>query len=212
MATGRPSISPTPVTTPSAARNRSPRPASMWSASIPYSTQVPGSTRRSRRSRTVSLPSECCRSTRSGPPISRARSRRVFRSPTSGPQSWTSPPPVVTASPPSSPLPLRLALLGERGDALAGVLGGGPDREHGLEVRERIVGAHVEHVVEALPAPAEDQRRLRRQRRRQLVHRGVELGDGHDAGDEPDALGFGGVDAPARHHQLEYPLRRHRPK
>ena len=41
-ATLRPSISPTPVTEPSAARYRSPRPGSMWSASIPYSTHVPG--------------------------------------------------------------------------------------------------------------------------------------------------------------------------
>src|SRR5829696_1600290 len=99
MATGRPSISPTPVTTPSAARYRSPRPESMWSASRAYSTHVPGSSSRSSRSRTVSLPRECWRSTRSGPPISRARLRRAFRSPTSGPQSWTSPPPVaVTGS------------------------------------------------------------------------------------------------------------------
>src|SRR5215218_10105820 len=71
----------------------------MWSASNAYSTHVPESRTRSRRSRTVSLPSECWRSTRSGPPISRARSRRALRSPTSGPQSWTSPPPVaVTGS------------------------------------------------------------------------------------------------------------------
>src|SRR6266508_1166828 len=67
----------------------------MWSASIPYSTHVPSSSRTSSRSRTVSLPSACWRSTRSGPPMSRARSRRSFSSPTSGPQSWTSPPPVV---------------------------------------------------------------------------------------------------------------------
>src|SRR5215218_6073225 len=70
----------------------------MWSASNAYSTHVPESRTRSRRSRTVSLPSECWRSTRSGPPISRARSRRAFRSPTSGPQSWTSPPPVVVTA------------------------------------------------------------------------------------------------------------------
>src|SRR5215207_3967980 len=70
----------------------------MWSASNAYSTHVPGSRSRSRRSRTVSLPSECWRSTRSGPPISRARSRRAFKSPTSGPQSWTSPPPVVVTA------------------------------------------------------------------------------------------------------------------
>src|SRR6266700_2382158 len=70
-------------------------PASMWSASIAYSTHVTGSSNRSRRSRTVSLPSECWRSTLSGPPMPNARSRRALRSPTSGPQSWTSPPPVV---------------------------------------------------------------------------------------------------------------------
>ena len=61
----------------------------------PYSTHVPGSSSRSSRSRTVSLPSERWRSTRSGPPMPSAWSRRACRSPTSGPQSWTSPPPVA---------------------------------------------------------------------------------------------------------------------
>src|SRR2546421_5060699 len=88
-------MSPTPVTTPSAARYLSPSPASIWSASIPSSTHVPGSRSRSSRSRTVSLLSECWRSTRSCPPMATARSRRALRSPTSGPQSWTSPPPVA---------------------------------------------------------------------------------------------------------------------
>src|SRR5262249_40866891 len=239
-ATGRPSISPIPVTTPSAARNRSPRPASMWSASIPYSTHVPGSSSTSRRSRTVSLPSECCRSMRSGPPISRARSRRAFRSPTSGPQSWTSPPPVVVTTSSSHgeqaplagdtlqlvraavgeldtgaghealpPLPLRLAFLGERRDTLGGVLGPGRDREHRLEIRERVVGVHVEHVVEALTPPPEDQRRLRRKSRGQLFDGVVELGGGHDPRDEPDAPGLRGVDTPARHHPLEGSLGQH---
>src|ERR1700716_4168084 len=138
----------------------------MWSASIPYSPQVPGSTSRSSRWRTVSLPSECWRSTRSWPPIATARSRRALRSPTRGPQSWTSPPPVgVTASSSHGglpALPLRLALLGERGNAFGGVLRGARDREHRLEVRQRVVGVHVEHPVEALASPSHDQRRLRR--------------------------------------------------
>ena len=65
----------------------------MWSASIPYSTHVPGSSSRSSRSRTVSLPSDRCRSTNCSPPMPSARSRRAARSPTSGPQSCTFPPP-----------------------------------------------------------------------------------------------------------------------
>ena len=62
----------------------------MWSASSAYSTHEPGSSSRSSRSRTVSLPSSRWRATRSAPPISSARSRRAFRSPTSGPQSCRS--------------------------------------------------------------------------------------------------------------------------
>src|SRR5687767_13416091 len=69
----------------------------MLSASKPYSTHVCGSSRSSSRSRTVSLPSECCRSMSFSPPMSSAFSRRFFRSSTSGPQSWTSPPPDALA-------------------------------------------------------------------------------------------------------------------
>ena len=50
-------------------------------------------------------------------------------------------PPVVTLPSPMrslAALPLRRALLGERGDALGRVLGVRGDREHALEVRERV--------------------------------------------------------------------------
>src|SRR5664279_4581728 len=149
----------------------------MWSASIPYSTQVPGSSSRSRRSRTRSLPNECWRSTNFSPPMPRARSRRCARSPTSGPQLCTSPPPVEvmasllhSAARALAALPLRAALLDARGDALGGILGLGVDREHRLEVVERVVDVHLEHAVERVATPPEHERRLGRERARELVH------------------------------------------
>src|SRR5215469_17434654 len=76
--TARPSILPKPVTTASAGERTPgclPR--------IPNSSKVPGSNRRSIRSRAVSLPRPCCFAIRSGPPMARASPLRFSRSSTS---------------------------------------------------------------------------------------------------------------------------------
>src|SRR5437588_5224082 len=82
--TWRPSTRPWPVTTPSAgvsAGSETAWPRSdCWWARSPNSTKVPGSNRRSRRSRTVSFPRSCWRAIRSGPPMPRLRCRRALRS------------------------------------------------------------------------------------------------------------------------------------
>jgi hypothetical protein len=67
--TRRPSIVPWPVTTPSPRMCCSARPNSVarWVTNASNSTNDPGSSSRSRRSRAVSLPHSCCRSIRTGP-------------------------------------------------------------------------------------------------------------------------------------------------
>ena len=107
-------------------------------------------------------------------------------------------------------LPDRVALLGERGDALGRVLRLRVHREHPLQVVERAVGVHLEHPVEGVATPAQDERRLRGERRRELVDRDIELVDGHDAVHEAHAQPFLRAHPPAGHLQLEHGLRRHR--
>ena len=77
MQVGRPSTSPQPVMTPSA--GASTPSIARWAKCgrpwIPSSTKVPSSTRRSIRSRAVSLPRSCCLAIFSSPPPRRALSR-----------------------------------------------------------------------------------------------------------------------------------------
>ncbi len=74
--TGRPSTRPWPVTTPSPGMRFSSIPKSVlrWTTSASSSSNEPGSSSASIRSRAVSLPASCCFSMRSGPPPSRAAS------------------------------------------------------------------------------------------------------------------------------------------
>src|SRR5215211_6054619 len=85
MQQGRPSTSPQPVITPSAGASlRSIARCEEWGpAWMPSSTNVPGSTSRSIRSRAVSLPRSCWSAIFSLPPPSFAFSRRACRSSTS---------------------------------------------------------------------------------------------------------------------------------
>src|SRR6202142_3879630 len=50
-----------------------PKSVDRWVTNRPISTKLPGSSKRSRRSRAVSLPASCCLTMRSGPPPTRAR-------------------------------------------------------------------------------------------------------------------------------------------
>ena len=73
----RPSISPWPVTTPSpqGRLSSSPKPCARWRVNMSSSTNEPGSSSRSMRSRAVSLPRACWRSTAASVPAWRASSR-----------------------------------------------------------------------------------------------------------------------------------------
>ena len=68
--TCRPSTRPWPMTTPSPGIfwRSIPKSALRWVLNLSSSTKVPGSRKRSMRSRAVSLPASCCRATRSSPP------------------------------------------------------------------------------------------------------------------------------------------------
>src|SRR3972149_4662881 len=81
-ATGRPSIVPWPVTTPSAGASILSRPNSRprCVTKRSSSTNDPGSSRRSSRSRAVSLPASCCRRMRPPPPMPKTVSARRRRS------------------------------------------------------------------------------------------------------------------------------------
>ena len=73
----RPSTVPQPVTTPSVSGRLSsmPKPCARWRASMSSSTNEPGSSSRSMRSRAVSLPRSCWRSTAASLPACSACSR-----------------------------------------------------------------------------------------------------------------------------------------
>src|SRR5262245_13864046 len=82
---GGPPMRPKPVTTPSAGVSLPFIAGETLAgvASSPISWKEPGSKSRSIRSRTVSLPSACCRAMASAPPIARARWRRARSASTS---------------------------------------------------------------------------------------------------------------------------------
>src|SRR5471032_681943 len=79
--TGRPSTKPCPATTPSPGTIwlSMPKSRHRWVTSLSTSSKVPGSNSRSIRSRAVSLPAACWRSSRSSPPPSSARRSRSAR-------------------------------------------------------------------------------------------------------------------------------------
>src|ERR1700741_3543415 len=139
-AAGRPSIWPKPVTTPSAGVSRPFIDGAMlaWVASAPISWNDPASKSRSRRSRTVTLPSACFLATPSGPPISGARSRRARRSSASSLIPMT-----VT---PDSALHDRDAVGVDPG-------GGGRAADHGDHGRglAAVMGRVIDHVLEQGP-------------------------------------------------------------
>ena len=76
---------------------------------------------------------------------------------------------------------------------------------------QRVGGVPVPHLVERVAAELHDRRRLRGDRRRQLVDRGVEPGDRYDPGDETDPLRLCCINPTPGEHELERLLRRHRP-
>ena len=80
--TSRPSIRPEPVTTPSPRyfSSASPKSVARCVTNRSSSTNVPGSSSTSRRSRAVILPFSCCALTRSAPPPSSASARRFWSS------------------------------------------------------------------------------------------------------------------------------------
>src|SRR5437763_4971641 len=86
--TWRPSMRPVPATRLAGVKHsREPSVAYCPTpASAPISSKVPGSSRRSMRSRTVMRPASCWRRTRSSPPIRRANSSRRRSSSSSGRQ------------------------------------------------------------------------------------------------------------------------------
>src|SRR5436853_1176677 len=148
MQVARPSTSPQPVTTPSA--GASTPSIARWAKCgrpwIPISTKVPSSTRRSIRSRAVSLPRSCCLAIFFSPPPSFALARR----------SWSCAVRSASGAVPGSKLvefssvaissasfPLRVAFLEEGGDALDDVLGREGEGELGAQELERVVESHV---------------------------------------------------------------------
>ena len=112
----------------------------------------------------------------------------------------------------SSALPLRRALLGERGDALGRVLGLRRDRQHRLQVRRARRRRPSRAPGRTSRGPScMIERRLRRERRpraRRPSRRARR--PARRACTKPMRSAFVGVDPPAGHHQLERLLRRHR--
>jgi len=108
--TRRPSTRPKPVITPSAGASRPSRPRTEWwmPTCSPTSVNEPGSTSSAIRSRAVSLPAWCWRTTRSGPPPAWARSRRAARSSASGRR--------IDGTPPAASVSVAMGLLGPRGE------------------------------------------------------------------------------------------------
>src|SRR3954469_13215621 len=162
---------------------------------IPSSVHVPGSIRRSSRSRAVSLSCSCWRAIFSSPPPSRALARRASSSSTSeriggratsvsaearagGCRSAvaTEVGRATSHSTGLSPLPDRIPLLEERADALDDVLGREGERELRAQVVEGVEEGHVELAEHRVLAQAHDQRRLGRELERPLTHDVVEPG------------------------------------
>src|SRR5262245_46434128 len=152
---GRPPMCPKPVTTPSAGVSL-PFIAGetlAWVARSPISWKEPGSKSRSIRSRTVSLPSACCRAMASAPPIARARWRRARSASTSSfipmAGAW-----LFRSSYCSPRRRLRLALPLDDGDAVRVDPGvrrrAADDREHRGYFAPVMRGV-VHHVLEQRP-------------------------------------------------------------
>src|SRR2546423_15071855 len=105
-------------------------------------------------------------------------------------------PPPAGRRPGSSALELRLALLEERGHALACVLAERDQRELGLEVLERRPELHVLLPVERVAAQAEDGRRLAGQPAGDVLRRRVELVErGRHPVDQAQLVQAGGAPA-----------------
>src|SRR5215207_9371224 len=174
MQVARPSTSPHPVTTPSA--GASTPSIARWAKCgrpwMPISTKVPSSTRRSIRSRAVSLPRSCCSAIfasarRSCSCAVRSASGAV---PGSRLGDFSSVAISVSAS-----FPLRVAFLEEGGDALDDVLGREGEGELGAQELERVVERHVLLAVHRVVAEPHQHRALGGEFRRPLAYGGVEL-------------------------------------
>src|SRR6185369_3497269 len=193
-AAGRPSTLPKPATTPSAGVVRPFMDGAMlaWVASTPISWKEPGSKSRSRRSRTVSLPSACCLAMASGPPIASARWRRPRRSST------------------RSFMPTELPLDD----------GGVIERDPGVGRRAADQRDHGRGLAPMVGGVIDDVLKQRAQRHAELLARGVLVGDRpreiglSEAVDERALLGLEAVPAGSQvRHRAEirvagYPGRR----
>src|SRR5215203_1397638 len=191
MQVARPSTSPQPVTTPSAgASTPSIARWAKWGRPwMPISTKVPSSTRRSIRSRAVSLPRSCCLAIFCSPPPSFALARR----------SWSCAVRSASGAVPGSRLgdfssvaisvsasfPLRVAFLEEGGDSLDDVLGREGERKLRAQELERVVERHVLLAVHRVVAEPHQHRTLRCQLRRPLAYCGVELSRRDDLVGQP---------------------------
>src|SRR5579859_1819656 len=166
-ATWRPSIVPSPVTTPAAGSS-----SASTLANRPSSTNEPASRRRSSRSRAVSL---CC-----------SRSLGRYRVPPlrafSRSSRWRG---LLMLSP---PFEIRLALFQERPDPFFRVVRECHQRELALQVFQGRAELHVLLAVERVSAEAHRHRRLDGQAPGDLVDRRVELVVRYDAVDHPKGL------------------------
>src|SRR3954462_3579514 len=181
MQVARPSMSPPPVTTPSA--GASTPSIARWAKCgrpwIPISTKVPASTRRSIRSRAVSLPRSCCLAIFASPPPSFAFSRRACSCsvsavsgavPGSRFSAFSS---VATRA--SASFPLRVAFLEEGGDPLDDVLGREGEGELRAQELECVVERHVLLAVHRVVAEPHQHPGLRGELGRPLAYCRVEL-------------------------------------
>src|ERR1700722_1157360 len=184
---------------------------------MPSSTNVPSSTSSAIRSRAVKAPFSCCLSIFSWPPPRRIWARRACRSSTRGRSSGVVCSVLIGStgrcparaqgashfgSTRSPSLPLRLALFEERGDALHDVLCGDRQGQLRTQIIQSVIQRHVELTAHRFLAETHDQRRLRRQLRGPLPHRGVELAGRDDLVDKSRRERFLSRPALAEQEQL----------
>src|ERR671914_754785 len=147
-----------------------PKPCERCRTSMSVSTKLPGSRRRSMRSRAVSLPRSCWRATACSPPprraaslrLSSAESRAEFASPTSGLSGCFME--AVYAGAPEPPGPPRRLVLTVRKAALAVQLAvAGSEGSHTLAASDEAPPGEAQHTGLVRHAPdalgAEPQRR-----------------------------------------------------